>query len=107
MQSDPAPIACTLGPSEFRERVEWLRELSDEALLSYDLKDLELTLAYNSAHAQRVMEFVRRERSCCGFLEFAISASDDGISVHVRAPEAARSIARDLFQDFIGAARAE
>lgn len=80
----------------------WLRELSRDALLAHELDDLELTLVYDSAHLERVMEFVRRERSCCGFLEFDVETEPGKVKVHIRAPKAARPIALDLFQEFIG-----
>ncbi len=99
---NPAPIACSLDAGEYCERMAWLRELSRDALLAHELDDLELTLVYDSAHSERVMEFVRRERSCCGFLEFDVAAEPDEVRVHVRAPEAARPIALELLQEFIG-----
>jgi hypothetical protein len=62
-----APIACTLGAGDFKDRMRWIREFSAKSLRSHHREGLTLELTYDRCAAADVHEFVRREQACCGF----------------------------------------
>lgn len=94
------PIACTLAPGEFIDRLRWVADLTKDALRSREWRDLELTLRYAPETVARVRELVRREQACCGFLTFELEESPEEVRVTIRAPEAARPAADTIFALF-------
>jgi hypothetical protein len=95
-----APIACTLTPGEFKERVSWIRDLAGESLLCVRREPLALHLTYDVAAADRVCEMVRNEEACCAFLRFNLRSDARGIHLTITPPEGAREIANELFAHF-------
>jgi hypothetical protein len=61
------PIACTLAPGAFKDRLAWIRALTKDALRSHARRDLTLDLVYAPEARDRVREMVRNERACCPF----------------------------------------
>jgi len=101
---DTAPIACTLGAGEFQARVAGLAALNAAALRHVRRDDLVLELTYAPGARDDVLEMVRRERECCGFLGFNVRDDALGVRVVVTAPEAARAAADTLFESFASGA---
>jgi hypothetical protein len=99
--SESPPIACTLAPGDFKDRVGWIRELSAKSLRSHHRDGLMLELTYDRAAAVDVHEFVRRERACCCFLHFDVRESADAVHLTITAPPEAQGAADDLFAHFI------
>lgn len=102
MSPDTPPIACTLAPGRYLERLALIAQLSRDALLSHQRRDLVLELRYAEAAAARVRDLVRREQECCAFLEFDLQEQGgEAIQVTITAPEEARSAIELLFSQFI------
>jgi hypothetical protein len=101
------PIACTLTPGDFRERLGSIQTLTREALLSYRRNGLELTLRYAPAAVERVRAMVAGEQRCCAFLNFDVQEQPDSTVVTITAPENARDAADELFAQFIAGLPAE
>jgi hypothetical protein len=99
--TESSPIACTLFAGDFKDRLEWIRELSAKSLRSHRREGLMLELTYDRCAAADVHEFVRREQACCGFLRFDVRESADAIHLTITAPPEARSAADDLFAHFV------
>ena len=99
--SESPPIACTLGPGDFEDRVGWIRELSAKSLRSHRRDGLMLELTYDRSAAPDVHEFVRREQACCGFLRFDVRDSADAVHLTITAPPEAQSAADELFAYFV------
>ncbi len=95
-----APIACTLTPCDFKERVNWIRDLACESLLHVRREPLALHLIYDTSAADRVREMVRKEEACCEFLRFDLREAANGIHLTITAPEEAREAANELFAHF-------
>lgn len=95
------PIACTLTPGDFRERLGSIQTLTREALLSHQRNGLELTLRYAPAAVERVRAMVAGEQHCCAFLNFDVQEQSDSTVVTITAPENARDAADELFAQFI------
>ena len=102
-RGDAAPIACTLQPGDYKERLAWLAELAREGLLDVSRKDLRLELKYAPRVADRIREMVRKEQQCCAFLDFDLSDIDEGVRLTITAPERAREVADALFEQFLPA----
>jgi hypothetical protein len=101
---DAAPIACTLAPGEFKERLASIDALARDALRSHQRRDLVLDLRYVPEARDRVREMVRNEQVCCPFLTFNLHEEPDEIRLIVTAPEPAREAADMLFEQFVAAA---
>ncbi|WP_247512162.1 hypothetical protein [Bradyrhizobium sp. 157] len=101
---EAAPIACTLTPGAHQERLSWIAALNRDALRSHARRDLVLELRYAREARDRVLELVRKERACCGFLAFDLDERGGEIRLTITAPEAAREAAAALFEEFVAEA---
>jgi hypothetical protein len=99
--AEAPPIACTLTPGEFKDRLAWIGALSRDALRSHERRDLVLDLHYAPEAAERVREMVRNEQACCLFLTFDLQETPDEIRLTITAPEAAREAVDVLFEQFL------
>jgi hypothetical protein len=61
-EPDRPPVACTLTPNAFKERIAWIASLTHDALRSHERRDLVLDLRYAADAADRVGEMVRNEQ---------------------------------------------
>jgi hypothetical protein len=100
---DEAPIACTLQPGDYQERLAWIAEVARAGLLQFRQDDLRLELKYAASVADRVREMVRKEQQCCAFLTFDLSEVDQGVRLTITAPERAREVADVVFEQFLPA----
>ena len=98
------PAVCTLAAEELKERRAFIRELSRAALLASRRTPLTLELTYHRSAADRVRALVRRERTCCAFLEFELAEGATGVQLTITAPERARDAAESLFAQFAATA---
>jgi hypothetical protein len=103
MTGDDRPIACTLGSGELVKRRAWIADLTRNALRDHRRDDLVLYLRYVPDAASRVRDMVRMESACCSFLTFETHERPDGVSLTIRAPEAARDAAAAMFDQFVTA----
>ena len=101
---ESAPIACTLTPGDYKERLAWISELARDALRTYERRDLELELVYAAEAAQRVRQMVRQEQDCCTFLSFHLDEQPGEIHLTIKAPERAREAADMLLGQFLPSA---
>jgi hypothetical protein len=102
--TEAQPIACTLNPGEFKDRLTWTGVLTRDALRSHERRDLVLHLRYAPEVAERVREMVRNEQTCCSFLAFDLHEAPDEIRLTITAPESAREAAGILFEQFVAGA---
>jgi len=101
---EEAPIACTLQPGNYRERLAWIAELARDGLLGAAREDLRVELRYAPSVADRVREMVGKEQECCAFLTFELTETDENVRLTITAPEGARDVADALFEQFVPAA---
>ncbi len=95
------PIACTLAPSEYRERLASIARLARDALRSAKRRGLALELRYAPEAAPRVREMLRKEQVCCTFLRFDLRETSHEVRVTIRPPEEARGALNTLFGQFL------
>jgi hypothetical protein len=98
--SEPAPVACTLGAGDFRQRLVWITDLNRDALRTQRRDGLRLELSYAPAALDRVREMVARERECCAFLTFDLQPEADAVRLVIEAPEDARDALDVVFEPF-------
>lgn len=97
----PAPIACSLSPTDFKERARWLEELKARALISHRLDTLSAHLSYRIDAADDIEKMVRQERACCSFLHFELRRTADTLELTVTAPADAGVDAHLLFAHLV------
>lgn len=98
--SEPAPVACTLGTRDFRQRLAWIADLNRDALRAQRRDGLRLELTYARAALDRVREMVAREQDCCAFLTFHLQQEPDTVRLVIEAPEDARDALDAVFEPF-------
>jgi hypothetical protein len=98
--AEAAPIACALNAAEFKSSRSNLAALNRSALVSHRRDDLRLELLYATEARAQVLDMVRAEQACCGFLTFEVREGDGVLRVVVEAPERARDVADSLFEPF-------
>jgi len=99
-ESDDAPIACTLSPDDYAERVASIRDLN-RSLQRYDQEGLVLELHYPLDVVTRVRELVHREHACCSFLRFEIERSVTTTLLRIHAPDETREAIDAIFAPFL------
>ena len=97
---DETPIACTLQPGDYKDRLAWIAELARDGLSNVHRDDLRLELTYAAHVRDRVREMVRLEQQCCAFLSFEVTEVAEGVRLAITAPERARDAADALFEPF-------
>lgn len=94
MSIDDIVIACTLDPSLVRERIdEWRGVVAAAAEREEVDGGVRLRFARGDGeHAGRVAALAQAERDCCPFFRFVVSVANEGTTLDVTAPEAARPL---------------
>jgi hypothetical protein len=101
MAVDQQPIVCTLTAGELRKRLARIAALNRDALRGYNRADLALRLLYAPQAVQEVRQLMRQEQACCAFLTFEMHEDPDAVTLTIKAPEEARSMADALFEAFL------
>jgi hypothetical protein len=104
--TEATPIACTLAPGAYKDRMTWIGALTRDALRSHQRYGLVLDLRYALEARDRVREMVRNEQACCSFLAFDLREEPNEIRLIITAPETAREAADTLFEQFVASAPA-
>lgn len=107
VMTDSRPIACTLAPDAYKDRIAWIAALNEDALLGHERHDRQLDLRYAPRARARVSELVRNEQACCSFLCFELRDDVDAIRLTITAPESARGAADALLEQFMAGATAQ
>ena len=100
MTMSSPPIACTLSGRSREERIASIGRLARDALRGQERDGLTLRLQYSREAAERVRAIVCQEQVCCAFLEFDLQQGSDDLLLTIRAPEAARDVANEVFGHF-------
>jgi hypothetical protein len=100
LETEPAPIACTLGAGDYKERQAWIAGLNAASLQDVKQEDLRLELTYAASARKAVLELARREQDCCGFLSFIVSELPGQVRLTITAPERAREAGLAMFETF-------
>jgi hypothetical protein len=99
--STSLPIACTLPPQDYADRLAWITELNRGSLRAARREGTTLRLEYALDAEARVRELMRREHVCCGFLRFAVRRGDAGVELEIGVPQGAVGDAATLLAPFL------
>ncbi|HEX3735956.1 MAG TPA: hypothetical protein VHV53_00295 [Solirubrobacterales bacterium] len=102
--TEPKPIACSLGASDLRRRLDEIAALGSESLIAGEARDgtRVLRFRHDEETRRRLMEIVAAEADCCPFLDLDVSECDGELILTVTAPEDARPPADELAAAFVG-----
>jgi hypothetical protein len=100
--TDPNPIACTLGESALRQRLEQIATLGAAALIAHEESGGTHTLRFRRDEETRrqLQQIVEAESRCCPFLDFQIGERPDELLLTIDAPNEARAVADELASAF-------
>ena len=94
------PIACTLGPRQYRDRTRELAALAARALRSREpTADGErLTFAAGADVEHELRAVIAAESRCCPFLRMSLQRGEGGVVLEIAGPPDARPVIADLFR---------
>lgn len=100
--TDPNPIACTLGESDLRRRLEQIAALGADALIAHDETGGIPTLRFrrDDETRRRLEQIVAAESRCCSFLDLSLAESDGELILALDAPREGRAVADELARAF-------
>jgi hypothetical protein len=98
----PLPIACTLSSSDLASRIEELRALGGDGLLSVTESSgrAELRFRPDPDIRRRVEAAAAAEAQCCAFLAFRVESRDDATVLTITAPDGAEAAVGQLVAAF-------
>jgi hypothetical protein len=103
--TDPAPIACTLGAGDLRQRLDEIAALGAESLLCHESKDGVHTLRFrpDEGTRHRLEQVAAAEARCCSFLDLAIDERDGELVLTIATSEGGEPTAKALALAFSSA----
>ena len=101
--NDPDPIACTLGESDLRQRLNEIVALGRDALIAHEEASGIHTLRFRRDDETRhqLEQIVDGEASCCSFLDLTITERDGELILTIAASEAGEPAAEALALAFL------
>lgn len=101
--TDPKSIACTLGESDLRQRLDEISALGARSLLSHETRDGAHTLRFRRDEGirRRLEEIAVAEARCCSFLDLSIGERDDDWVLTIAASEGGEQLAEALALAFL------
>jgi len=100
-----APIACSLGPGDLRQRLNEIAAIGAEGLIERRAdgdRQLLCFRADDETH-RRLEAIVAAEAECCSFLELSLERQGGKLVLSIAAPRAGRPVAEELAAAFAGA----
>src|SRR5215467_4494415 len=87
--TDPNPIACTLGESDLRQRLEQIAALGAAALIAHEEANGAHTLRFRRDEQARrqLQQIVKAESECCPFLDLQIDERANELLLSIDAPD--------------------
>ena len=100
MTTPQAPIACTLDAASYAGRIAEIRTLFARSLKGSRREGSRLHLTFDPAARADVQELVRKENTCCAFLDFQLAEHDGAVELTIAVPERAIDSADEIFAPF-------
>jgi hypothetical protein len=102
--SEPKPIACSLGASDLRRRLDEIAALGSESLIASEDRDGTRVLRFrpDEETRQRLKAIVAAEAECCPFLDLRLGAGDGELILTVGAAQDGQTLAGEFAAAFAG-----
>lgn len=103
--TEGTPIACSLGASDLRQRLNEIAEVGADSLIERDTKGERHLLSFrpDPETRRRLEAIVAAEANCCSFLDLSLEEQSGQIVLSVSAPEDGQPVADELAAAFAGA----
>ena len=101
--TEPKPIACTLGETDLRQRLDEITALGAESLLGHESKDGAHILRFrlDERSHRRLEEIAAAEARCCAFLDLSIAECDGELLLTIAATKDGEQLAEALALTFL------
>jgi hypothetical protein len=105
--TEPKPIACSLGASDLRRRLDEIAALGSESLIAREARDGThvLRFRHDEETRRRLVEIVAAEAECCSFLDLDVSEREGELVLTLVAPDDGQAFADELAAAFAGGSR--
>jgi hypothetical protein len=102
--TEEAPIACSLGASDLRQRLSEIIEVGADSLIERSVDGERHLLRFRSdAETRRRLEaIVAAEAKCCSFLDLSLEEQGAELVLTVSAPRGGQPVADELAAAFAG-----
>jgi hypothetical protein len=100
MSEPEVPIACTLDPTSFDQRLNDIRALMARSLRGSRRDGRHLHLSFAPDARAAVEDLVRKEKSCCAFLGFELKATLAAVDLTISVPASAAGDVETLLAPF-------
>lgn len=96
------PVACSLGASELRQRLNAIGEVGADNLISREAEGDRHRLRFRSTAStrRRLEDIVTAEAECCAFLDISLSEEGGELVLSIAAPEDGQAVADELAEAF-------
>jgi hypothetical protein len=100
--STPLPIACSLGAADFAGRLEELRALGADGLVSVAEQPDRAVLTFRPdvGIRRRVEAAAAAEAECCAFLDLRVEHREDATLLTISAPNGGAEVVHELADAF-------
>lgn len=98
------PIACSLGPSDLRQRLDAIAGIGADSLISRSVQGNRHLLRFRASTTARqgLERIITAESKCCAFLDLSLSQEGSELVLSVTALEDGQSLADEFVQAFSG-----
>lgn len=102
--TEGTPIACSLGASELRQRLNEIAEVGADSLVERSADGERHLLRFRSdpETRRRLEAIVAAEAKCCSFLDLSLEEQGDELVLSVSAPQDGQPVADELAAAFAG-----
>jgi hypothetical protein len=101
-QTESTPVACSLGASDLQQRLDEIAALGAGSLIGHEVEAGRHRLRFRTSEAtrQRLEAIVVAERSCCSFLDLALTERDGALLLEIGAASEGQATADALAAAF-------
>jgi len=102
--TEETPIACSLGASDLRQRLDEIAEIGADSLIERSAEGGHHLLRFRSdpSTRRRLEAIVAAEAKCCSFLHLSLEEQGGELVLSVSAPQDGQPIADELAAAFAG-----
>ena len=103
--TEAIPIACSLGASDLRRRLDEIAALGGESLIERSAENERHLLRFRAGTEtrRRLEAIVAAEAECCSFLDLSLTEQGEHLILSISSAREGKLVADDLAAAFAGA----